>query len=115
MEVKIRIHGTVQTICDRCLSEMTLPVDGEMNLYVKQSERDEGNEDDYIVVAPDDDYLDLSTYLYEVYMLNYPIKVVHPEGECDASMQQVLDQYVIDNNNKPADPRWDELRKLINN
>lgn len=115
MEVKIRIRGNVKAVCDRCLGELELPVSGEMSLYVKQSEREEGNDDDFIVLAPDDDFLDMSTYLYETYMLNYPMRVVHAEGKCDKNMQQVLTEYVREEDNKPIDPRWDELKKLINN
>lgn len=58
--------------------EVNLPVSGVMNLYVKQNGREEGNEDDYIILSPEDDYLDVSSYLYETYMLNYPMRVVHP-------------------------------------
>lgn len=115
MEVKIKIDGTVKALCDRCLGELSLPVKGEMELYVKQSEREEGNDDDYMVLSPEDDFIDLSSYLYEVYMLNYPMRVVHPDGECEADMQEMLDNYIIEENDKPNDPRWDELKKLINN
>lgn len=115
MEVRIRIEGTVKAQCDRCLGEVEFPIEGEMNLFVKQNEREEGNDDDFIVLSPEDDFLDLSSYLYETYMLYYPIRVVHPDGECDEEMQKVLDEYVTDEDNKPIDPRWDELRKLINN
>ncbi|WP_251620034.1 YceD family protein [Odoribacter lunatus] len=115
MEVKINIDGTVKAICDRCLGMFDLSVKGEMNLYVKQTERDTGNDDDYIVVTADDDYLDLSSYLYETYMLNYPMRVVHKEGECEAEMEEVLDKYIVEEENKPTDSRWDELKKLINN
>ncbi len=115
MEVRISMEGTVKATCDRCLGVFDLAVKGEMNLYVKQAERDSGNDDYYIVMAPDDDYLDLSSYLYETYMLNYPIRVVHEEGECAAGMKDVLEKYIVDDDNKTTDPRWDELKKLINN
>lgn len=115
MEVKIKLDGAVKTVCDRCLGELELPIHGEMELIVKQSGREEGNDDDYIIVTQEDDFLDMSTYLYETYMLNYPMRVVHEDGECDASMQEVLREYVRDEEEKPIDPRWDELRKLINN
>ena len=115
MEVKIKLDGVVKAVCDRCLGELELPIHGEMELIVKQSGREEGNDDDYIIVTPEDDFLDMSTYLYETYMLNYPMRVVHEDGECDESMQEMLREYVIDEEEKPIDPRWDELRKLINN
>lgn len=115
MEVKIKLDGAVKAVCDRCLGELELPIHGEMELIVKQSGREEGNDDDYIIVTQEDDFLDMSTYLYETYMLNYPMRVVHEDGECDESMQEVLREYVRDEEEKPIDPRWNELRKLINN
>lgn len=115
MEVEIKMEGVVKAVCDRCLGELDLPVEGSMNLIVKQSGREEGNDDDYIIVAPEDDFLDMGTYFYEVYMLNYPMRVVHEEGECDENMQEMLREYVRDEHDKPTDPRWDELKKLINN
>lgn len=114
MEVKMKISGMVKATCDRCLTEMDLPVDGELDLYAKYGERETGNDDDFIVLSQEDDFLDLSFYLYEIYVLNYPIKVVHPDGECDEGMKEVLDDYIVDPE-KRTDPRWDDLKKLINN
>ena len=114
MEVRMKIEGIVKAVCDRCLEELDLPISGEMNLYVKYGEREEGNDDDFIVLAQDEDYLDLSEPLYEVYMLNYPLRVVHPVGECNEEMEHVLEELTMEENDK-IDPRWDELRKLINN
>ena len=91
-----------------------MPVSGRMQLVVKESSREEGNDDDYVVVTPEDDFLDMGAYLYEAYMLNYPMRVVHEEGGCDEGMQEMLREYVKDENNKQTDPRWDELKKLIN-
>lgn len=113
MEVKVSIRGKVKGICDRCLGELEVAVAGEMKLYVKQSGREEGNEDDFIVLSPEDDFLDMGAYLYETYMLNRPMRVVHDEGECDESMRQVLEEYVRTEDCRPADPRWDGLKKLI--
>ena len=115
MEVRMKIEGAVEAICDRCLEEMELPISGELDLYAKYGEREEGNDDDFIILAQDDDYLDLSEPLYEVYMLNYPLRVVHPEGECNKEMEHVLEELTMEEENDKIDPRWDELRKLINN
>ncbi len=115
MEVNMKIEGSVKAICDRCLEVFDLQIKGELSLYVKQSSREVDNEDDFIILAPEDDFLDLSSYLYEIYMLNYPMRVVHEEGHCDPAMERVLDEYITDEKEKPADPRWDDLRKLINN
>ena len=115
MEVKMKFSGTVRACCDRCLEMFDLPLSGEMDLFVKQGTRESGNDDDYIVLAPEEDFLDISTYLYEMYMLHYPMKVVHEEGRCDREMEEMLGKYVRNEEDKPTDPRWDVLKKLINN
>ena len=56
----------------------------------------------------------MSEPLYEIYMLNYPIRVVHPEGECNEEMERVLEDMTVEESDE-IDPRWDELKKLINN
>ena len=43
------------------------------------------------------------------------MRVVHPEGQCDEDMKDVLQKYVRKEDEKPIDPRWNELKKLINN
>lgn len=118
IELQMEIGGEVRATCDRCLEELDLSIGGEMKLIVKQGEREEGNDDDFIVLTPEEDYLDLSIPLYEMYMLNFPLRVVHPEGECNPEMEQVLKNLLTDEHNvdeDKIDPRWDELRKLINN
>ena len=115
MVVKMRIDGVVKAICDRCLEEMDLPVRGEMNLFVKQGGDDEESGDaDFILLAPEDDYLDLSKPLYELYVLTLPMRVTHPEGECNSEMERILQTYT-EEKSEEIDPRWEKLKELINN
>jgi len=113
IELKIELDGSVKGICDHCLGDVNVPIIGETELFIVESGREEGNNDDFVVVDPNDDYIDISLYLYETYILNYPMKVVHKDGECDEDMYEILDDYIIEE--EKIDPRWDELKKLINN
>lgn len=56
MEVNMKIEGSVKAICDRCLEVFDLQIKGELSLYVKQSSREVDNEDDFIILAPEDDF-----------------------------------------------------------
>jgi uncharacterized metal-binding protein YceD (DUF177 family) len=112
--ITARMEGRVKATCDRCLDEMELPLSGKMEFILKQGGRETGNDDDFIVIAPDDDYIDLSVPLYEMYMLNYPLRAVHPPGECNPEMERVLDEFIVEEKTA-IDPRWDELKRLINN
>ena len=107
------IEGTVEAICDRCLEEMELPISGELNLYAKYGEREEGNDDDFIILAQDDDYLDLSEPLYEVYMLNYPLRVVHPEGKCNEEMEHVLEELTMEEENSKEMSKKEAKKYLV--
>lgn len=115
MELKIGLSGEVEAICDRCLERLSLPVSGQMTLILKESGREEGNEDDFLILEPGEDWLDVSGPLYETYMLHYPMRVVHAEGACDPGMTGLLNNLTVDEESDRIDPRWDELRKLINN
>ncbi|MDR1415208.1 MAG: DUF177 domain-containing protein [Odoribacteraceae bacterium] len=114
IETRARMEGKVKATCDRCLDEMELPLAGEMTFLIKQGGREEGNDDDYIVLAPGEDHIDLSTPLYELFMLNYPPRVAHPAGECDPEMERLLKELAVDADPE-NDPRWNDLKKLINN
>ncbi|MDR0545156.1 MAG: DUF177 domain-containing protein [Odoribacteraceae bacterium] len=112
IEVNARLEGNVNATCDRCLDTVKLPIRGEMKCLLKQGGREEGNGDDFIVLLPEDDYIDAGTLLYEIFMLNYPMRVVHPPGECSPEMERVLAGFAIDAG-QAGDPRWAELKKLI--
>jgi uncharacterized metal-binding protein YceD (DUF177 family) len=114
IEARARIEGKVKATCDRCLEEVDLPVAGEMTFVLKESGEEEGNGDDFIVLAPGEDYVDLGTPLYELFMLSYPPRVVHAAGECDPEMERILGTFVSEEDPE-NDPRWNELKKLINN
>lgn len=72
-----------------------------------------------ILSVPIDAYeLDLQQQIYEFIMLALPIRRVHPvdkngNSTCDPVMLKKLDELIVDEE-KDTDPRWDELKKLMN-
>ncbi|MBQ0024096.1 MAG: DUF177 domain-containing protein, partial [Bacteroidales bacterium] len=67
MEVSGQIDGTVRTVCDRCLSELELPVHTSFD-------------DDELEIGP---VIDLSQDIYDFACISLPMQKVHPEGGCD--------------------------------
>jgi uncharacterized metal-binding protein YceD (DUF177 family) len=112
IEANARVEGSVKATCDRCLDAMELLLRGEMKLLLKQGGREEGNGDDFIVLLPGEDYIDVGPLLYEIFMLNYPARVVHADGECSPEMERVLEGFMVDVT-PASDPRWAELKKWI--
>jgi uncharacterized metal-binding protein YceD (DUF177 family) len=115
----IKIAGKVRICCDRCLEMFFQPIACENRLLIKFGKNWDDSDPDIIIVPADENELDIKQYLYEFIHLALPIKRIHPadgtgKDSCDPEMLKKLGQYII-NENKMNDPRWDELKKLINN
>ena len=80
--------------------------------------------DDLIIVPEDDGKINVAWFLYEIIALSIPIQHTHAPGECNEDMMKILkehssqnlndDSEVVENGNE-MDPRWNELKKLLNN
>ena len=116
---KFELKGVVKTACDRCLDEMKVRVEGENTLHVKFGQEHEELADDVIVLADSENEINVSQYIYELFVLNLPLNFVHPEDEkgnstCNEKMIQKLNDFSV-NEDEKIDPRWNELKKLIDN
>lgn len=127
------ITGTVTVPCDRCLSDLDLPVDTENVLKVKLGV-EFSDEDDMVIVSEEDGYINVSWFMYEFIELSLPMKRVHEPGKCNKAMMGVLNQHIAqrvneedfgfedendelpdDGDDTPTDPRWNELKKILDN
>lgn len=128
MEFQFHIEGAVGTTCDRCLSNVEVPINYDGTIYVNFGDKyDEPTEE--IVVLPHEEHtFNVAEFMYEFIAVSVPIRHVHPDNEdgvpgCDPEMLEKLDEYMVDEDSlpgneedtedEPIDPRWDELKKLI--
>ena len=107
-ELDFSFEGAVNVECDRCLELMSQPIQGECSLKVRLGEEDD-DDGELITVAENPGVLDLSWHLYEMLALEIPIRHVHPEGECNAQVEQALNGA---EHEKHIDPRWAALEQL---
>lgn len=108
-ELSFQFEGTVKVVCDRCLELFDLPIAAERNLKVKLGETFE-DDGDIVTVPSEDGTFCVAWNLYEFIALEIPIRHVHPEGE---PCLEGLDEE--ESESKDVDPRWNELKKLLNN
>lgn len=88
IKVDCSASGQVDVECDRCLADLTIPVDMEKSFTVKfifSAEEDEYG-DDVIVLSGDNSELDMRQIVYDYVILSLPLKKVHLDGECDPVM-----------------------------
>lgn len=133
-ELTFCIKGVVQIPCDRCLDDMDQSVDSVSVLKVKFGD-EYADEGELIVVPYEDGVLDVAWNIYEFIALEIPIKHVHEPGKCNGAMMSVLEQHTAksfdeelendssediacgepDGSERPTDPRWSELKKILDN
>ena len=121
LDLFLQISGTVMISCDRCLEMFPYTINSKNRLIVK-FEKEISKEDPDIIYLPPEEYeLDLRQHLYEFIHLALPIRRVHPSDKtgttgCDPEMIKKLNELLIDEDRQnKEDPRWEELKKLINN
>jgi uncharacterized protein len=117
-DLVIRISGNVRICCDRCLEMFFHPVVCENRLLIKFGKSIEDIDPDILSLPVGDNELDLQQHIYEFIMLALPIRRVHPNDSkgnstCDPVMLKKLDELIVDEETE-IDPRWDELKKLMN-
>jgi len=118
VDLIIRISGDVKVCCDRCLEMFFYHLESESRLLVKFGKKIEEGDPDIISLTADENELDLQQHIYEYIHLALPIKRVHPDdpngnSTCDPVMLKKLKELIVEEESD-YDPRWDELKKLMN-
>ena len=135
-EMDIQVDGTVMVPCDRCLDDMEIEVESADRLVVKFGREYAEEEDNLIIVPEDEGCINVAWFLYELIALAIPMKHVHAPGECNQSMAAKLrkhlrvdasemdeedlefdsdDESSDDEKSTPIDPRWNDLKKILDN
>ncbi len=119
IDLSVSIEGGVNISCDRCLKVFRLPLSCVNRLLVKFDRVTDDSDPDIVTIPADEHELDLRQYFYEYILLALPIQRVHPvdkngKSACDPEMLKKLKEHIADDESK-NDPRWDELKKIMNN
>lgn len=135
LRLKIDINGVIVLICDRSLDEFEYPIHTHENMLYQFAEKTEWIEDNLILLGYDTFEIDLQQLMYELIHINIPLKKLHPrfenetyqeneEGEMlvytfstDGIIDKIEPTEPTENpqENTEIDPRWADLKKLLNN
>ena len=128
-QMNFHTEGKVVVICDRCLDEMEQVIESDDRLKVKLGE--EYDETDDLVIVPEEEgYINVAWFIYEFIALSIPMKHVHAPGKCNKDMVSKLSKHLrvsgdeeddsedldeLEKNSRSIDPRWNELKKILDN
>ena len=114
--IRFDINGTILTPCDRCLTEIHLPVSGSYPMLVKEEE-DTKDDVDVIYITSSLRKLNVAQFIYEFVLLSVPIiKTYNCDDEkprpCDDS---TLDKLTSNQDTEAINPLWDKLQDFKDN
>ena len=136
-ELDFYIDGIVWVPCDRCLDDVELSVASTDKLMVKFGCEYAEEGDNLIVIPEEEGTINVAWFMYEFISLAIPMKHVHAPGKCNRTMASKLskhlrvdegesneddlfdidveDDVVEDEPEVRFDPRWNELKKILDN
>lgn len=109
-------NGLVTVLCDRCLQDLELEIEGYNELIVKIGDHNEELSEDVIMISSKEHEINVSQYIYEFITLMIPMRNIHDEKEngqaCDPEVIKELEKHLNHDNEHPSDPRWDGLKDI---
>ena len=116
MTLKFGIKGEVRVQCDRCADEFDLPIEDERVFFIKLGDENAEESEDVAVVSADQADFDVSSLIYEFIILAIPMHRVHPEGQCNPAVIEMLNREEAPIEEEEAtdtiDPRWAALKDI---
>lgn len=127
-----KVSGAVIVACDRCLDDLSLPVDTGYHVVVKYGDAYRDDNDEFLEIPESDSYLNVAYMIHDTVALAIPIKHVHQAGKCNRAMSALLRKHRSEDpgefggqdmddsadglydgaDDVPADSRWDKLKDL---
>lgn len=117
MEFYFNLSGSVNIPCDRCLENYDQIINYQGKMIVKFGEKKDELSDEMIVLDANEHQIDIKDYIYELILLNLPIRKVHPDDEegnstCNPEMLEKLENYKYKEESGKIDSRWSKLNDL---
>ncbi|MFZ0389424.1 MAG: DUF177 domain-containing protein [Calditrichia bacterium] len=118
LSCRVAFKTKAHYICDRCLTEFEKEIKDRFTVLFHLGQDDfETDEDDVVLLPPEQKEIDLSPFLLENLILSVPMKTV-----CREDCKGLCSGCGVDLNKESCtcdveefDPRWDKLREIKNN
>ncbi|MEG1563216.1 MAG: DUF177 domain-containing protein [Bacteroides sp.] len=136
-ELSFLTDGIVWVPCDRCTDEMEQPINSSDKLLVKFGAAYAEEGDNMIIIPEEEGEINVAWFMYEFIALAIPMKHVHAPGKCNKAVTSKLSKHLRTNGDEEendeliyvsgpdtvveeeaeeqTDPRWNELKKILDN
>lgn len=100
--IGITCQGWIEIPCDRCLDPMRLDVDEDYDVSVRYGE-EYAETDDTITLPESETGFDLSPLIADTVLLSIPLRHVHPQGECNEEMVEIMNRHSAAEGTEPEE------------
>lgn len=121
LELSFKNSGEVGVVCDVSNEPFNLKTQGELFLVVKFGEEYNDDNDELLILPNGEHTINVAQYIYEMIVLSVPVRRIHPDVENGTLQSEVLEKLQElspknpdENQSNDIDPRWNELKKLLN-
>lgn len=136
-EFNFQTEGVVWVPCDRCLDEMEQVIVSTDKLMVKFGHEYTEEADNLVIIPEEEGEINIAWFMYEFVALALPMKHVHAPGKCNKAMASKLSKHIrvaveddeafemdfheeaendnLEEETTTVDPRWNELKKILDN
>ena len=117
LDFLIKIHGTVNLVCDITSETFTHPIENEIKFLVKFGEEYDDSNEEVITIPTGDSSFNISQIIYEAVVLSIPMKKISPNVNEEDEYHKILEKFSpkskeIEEKTEAVDPRWEVLKKL---
>ncbi len=115
LTLHFELKGSVCVPCDRCADEFDLPIESSQEFFLKLGTENAEESDDVAVVSAELNEYDIRPLVYEYIILAIPMHRVHPEGQCNPAVIEMLnhgEEVVEEEEADTIDPRWAALKDI---
>jgi uncharacterized protein len=88
------INGVVKTDCDRCTEPVEVVAKGDYRLVYK-FDSTASDDESLVIIYPEDFDINVRENILELINVSIAARAVHPKGECNEDMLNLLNEYVV--------------------
>jgi len=114
--IEIDLDGTIWSDCDRCTASIPVSIHATYTIYAKYTVDEamkEMDEVEIIYIARDDQFIDITQFIYDFVHLSIPVHVICDKpGKTEYCDMEIIGLLEKQQKEDEIDPRWADLDKL---
>ncbi len=114
--IEIDLDGTIWSDCDRCTASIPVSIHETYTIYAKYTVDEamkEMDEVEIIYIARDDQFIDITQFIYDFVHLSIPVHVICDKpGKTEYCDMEIIGLLEKQQKEDEIDPRWADLDKL---